>query len=275
MKVTVVTPTYNAEQYIPTLLSNIACIKSIDIEHIVVDGGSSDKTLDVVRKFSSCYNLKWISGKDKGQYDAINKGFAMASNDLIGYQNCDDFYIENGLVSLLRALEDNPDAVGAYGKYVVIDVNEKFLAFPHNIGPYDSEKLRKGNYIFPGAFVARKSQLGDIRFDHNLNFYGDWDWLLQMLATGKSTLYIPSMISTFRLHKASKTSIWSYKDLHAEREYISNKHKLDINKIEVQILATRITQRISTEFKRFTGAYKKEFQSCERILKERNKVNQS
>lgn len=265
--ITIVTPSYNTVQYLPILLRNIAGIKSINIEHIVVDGGSNDGTIDVLKEHSSLYNLRWISGKDAGQYDAINKGFDMASNELVGYQNTDDLYFEDGLLKLITTLNNSPKAVGGYGNYIIIDETGAFRAIPHNTGPFDYGKLRRGNYIFPGSFFVRKSELDGIRFDHSLGFYGDWEWLLQLAITGKHIINVPAVVSAFRIHDCSKTSTWTGKSLSTEWEYISNKHNLNKNIVLADSVVTRVIQRLGTEYKKLTGKHIQEYENYEPFLK--------
>ncbi|UFP95972.1 glycosyltransferase family 2 protein [Gloeobacter morelensis] len=261
MGVTVVTPAYNAVQFLPQLLANLAGLKGVDLEHIVVDGGSNDGTLDLLSRWADRYNLRWISEKDKGQYDAINKGFALATRPLVGYQNVDDFYFPAGLVELARYLEEHPDVTGAYGQYAIVDGAGRFLAYPHNVGDFSPKKLCRGNYIFPGAFIVRRAQLQAIVFDARLNFYGDWDWLLQMALSGRKLAYVPTLVAAFRRHQASKTSTWSAERLQDEWRYICTKHSLDLRAVKFDAFATRLTQRLVTEAKKRTGLHDRDRQA--------------
>lgn len=89
MKISVLTPSYNSGEYIERAIQSVLHQDYDDIEHIVVDGGSSDKTLEILKRYN---HLKWISEKDKGQSDAMNKAFKMATGDIIVYLNADDYF---------------------------------------------------------------------------------------------------------------------------------------------------------------------------------------
>lgn len=92
LKISIVTPTYNSEEYLEKCILSIKNQKYDNYEHIIVDGGSTDGTLDIVKRYEGTYPMKWISEPDEGMYDAINKGFSMASGDIYAWLNSDDFY---------------------------------------------------------------------------------------------------------------------------------------------------------------------------------------
>ena len=91
-KISIVTPTYNSEMYLEKCISSIKNQKYDNYEHIIVDGVSTDGTLDIIKKYEGTYPMRWISEPDEGMYDAINKGFATATGDVYAWLNSDDFY---------------------------------------------------------------------------------------------------------------------------------------------------------------------------------------
>lgn len=91
--ISIVTPTYNSEQYLEDCIQSIMKQRYKDYEHIVVDGGSSDGTIDILKKYENQYPLRWISEKDRGMYDAIRKGFKMARGDIFCWLNSDDMFM--------------------------------------------------------------------------------------------------------------------------------------------------------------------------------------
>lgn len=91
-RISIVTPTFNSEEYLETCILSIRNQHYENLEHIIVDGGSTDSTLEIIRKYELDYPLRWISEPDDGMYDAINKGFSMSSGDILAWLNSDDFY---------------------------------------------------------------------------------------------------------------------------------------------------------------------------------------
>ena len=89
-KILIVTPCYNAERYIEYCIKSIKSQSYTNFEHIIVDGGSTDGTLDIIRKYEGSYNMRWLSEPDDGMYDAITKGFALSSGDIYAWLNSDD-----------------------------------------------------------------------------------------------------------------------------------------------------------------------------------------
>lgn len=104
--ISIITPVYNGEKYIEACIKVIIDQNCPDVEHIIVDGASTDKTVDIIKLYADIYpHIRWISEKDKGQSDAMNKGIAMAKGEIISFLNVDDFYQPN---VLNRALEIFP-----------------------------------------------------------------------------------------------------------------------------------------------------------------------
>ena len=120
MKISIITITFKAEATLEKTLNSVLNQSYKNIEHIIVDGGSKDKTLDICKKFT--HISKIISEKDKGVYDAFNKGLKLASGDVIGFLNADDFfYSENSVQEIVNAFDSNTDCI--YGNLEYINSN--------------------------------------------------------------------------------------------------------------------------------------------------------
>lgn len=106
--ITVITPVYNGEQYIESCLRSVIQQNCSDVEHLIVDGGSSDRTIDLVKRYAENYpHIRWISEKDKGQSDAMNKGVRFAKGEILGFLNVDDYYepdVLNQVVEIFKSL---------------------------------------------------------------------------------------------------------------------------------------------------------------------------
>lgn len=105
-KFSIVTACYNSEKYIEECILSIKSQRYTNYEHIIVDGGSKDGTLDIIRKYEGSYPMKWISEPDQGMYDAICKGFRMATGDIYSWLNSDDIYMPWTLSTVAKAMDD-------------------------------------------------------------------------------------------------------------------------------------------------------------------------
>ena len=126
--VTIVTPSYNQGRFIRATIESVLSQDYGAIEYIVMDGGSTDNTAAVVREYSS--RLKWISEKDRGQSDAINKGFRMAKGEIVSWLNSDDFILPGAVSLAVKAFERQPEIMAVYGEGYLIDENEKINKHP-------------------------------------------------------------------------------------------------------------------------------------------------
>ena len=145
MKISVITATYNSEKTLRDTLDSILAQTYADIESIIVDGASKDGTMDIVREYEPRFEgrMHWVSEPDKGIYDAMNKGIKMASGDVIGVLNSDDFYHDERVVEdIANAFEQkNVDCV--YGNLVFIDEKNKDIIL----------RIWKGSQHECGAFL--------------------------------------------------------------------------------------------------------------------------
>ena len=105
MKISILTPSFNSAQYIERAIKSVMDQNYDDWEHIVVDGGSNDGTVEILKKYT---HIKWISEPDRGQSDAMNKAFAMSRGDIIGYLNADDTYEPNIFKIIVEYFNNNP-----------------------------------------------------------------------------------------------------------------------------------------------------------------------
>ena len=223
--VSIVTPVRNGLPYLPDLLRSVREQDYPRIEHVVVDGGSTDGTLDVLR---ASPGITWVSQADTGMYEAINRGFALASGDVLAYQNSDDRYAGPSAVSCaLRRLAEHPEADGVYGRFRCIDSEGRAIARSESRPPaFDLRRLRHYNCVPPHALFVRARTVKEAGhwLDPSLRFAGDWDWVLGMALADRRFLSVPDLFSEFRLHRRSLTSRLPWREKAAEWRRICRRH---------------------------------------------------
>src|ERR1700694_3043502 len=113
-RITVVTPSFNQAAYLADAIESVLSQCYPDLEYLVLDGGSTDGSIDILRRYDS--RLSWTTQADEGQSDAINKGFRRATGEIVTFLNSDDYYFPGALEAVARAFTDNPDAGVVYGR---------------------------------------------------------------------------------------------------------------------------------------------------------------
>ena len=210
MKISIITATYNSAGTVRDTLETIAAQQHPDIEHIIVDGRSSDKTLDIVRSFPHVARV--ISEKDKGIYDAMNKGIGLTTGEVIGILNSDDMYTdERVLADVAKAFED-PRVMTVYAdlQYVHPDNTKKILRTWHS-GLYRRKSFYYGWMPPHPTFFVRRSVYDRAGlFDTTLRSAADYELMLRLLLKhGLTAHYIPRVIVRMRAGGMSNASLWN------------------------------------------------------------------
>jgi glycosyltransferase involved in cell wall biosynthesis len=212
VKLSIVTPSFNGRRYLEeTSRSILSQAGDFDLEWIVVDGGSTDGTVEFLRSLGSEPRVRWISENDRGQSDAINKGLATAAGDVVAWLNTDDLYTPGALAAVADALARNPGAHWLVGRYEIIDsagrvirpavarYKERFLR------RYTYRALLRENFISqPAVFWRREfgERVGPL--DESLHYTMDYDLWLRM-GRESPPLFMDRVLARFRLHESSKT----------------------------------------------------------------------
>ncbi len=200
--VTIVTPSYNQARFLEQTMRSVLEQDYLNIEYMVVDGGSTDGSVDIIKKYSN--RLKWwVSEKDNGQAEAINKGFARANGEIIAWVNSDDYYMPGTVSSAVKALSDHPEAGFVYGKVQVVDKDEKILN-KLSYGNWGLKDLLSFHIIGQPAVFMRRDLLEKVGYldqtyhcllDHHL-------WI--RLAEQSGMAYIPSLWASAHYHEDCK-----------------------------------------------------------------------
>lgn len=202
MKISIITATWNRADTIRSTIESILSQEHQEWEHIIVDGASSDNTLDIVEEYRPQYagRLKLISEPDKGIYDAMNKGLKLAEGDIIGLLNSDDFFAdEHTLERIVGAMTPDIDAV--YGDCDIVDFDDVSHVTRHYLNSgFRRWKMRLGYMPSHPTFYCRHEvfdRFGD--FDTSFRIAADFDWLLRSIYVGNIKLrYIPERQTIMR-----------------------------------------------------------------------------
>ncbi len=208
MKISIITASFNSAATIRDTLKSIACQDHPDIEHIIVDGGSTDGTLDIVDDFP--HVAKLISGKDDGIYDAMNKGISVATGQVIGILNSDDVYTDATVLSTVAATFADPAVMTAYADLQYVDANDQHKILRNwRSGPFKRE-----NFYFgwmpphPTFFVRREVYARAGVFNLGLRSAADYELMLRVLVKLEmTTRYIPRVIVKMRSGGMSNASL--------------------------------------------------------------------
>lgn len=212
MKISVITVCYNSVNTLQDTLESVLGQTYDDMEHIIVDGNSSDGTVELIRRYEIRYQgkLRWISEADGGIYGAMNKGIALAKGDVIGFLNADDYYQDNQvLADIADALSDNLiDAVFANLAYIN---EEREVVRTWKGSPYVSGAFQKGWNPAHPTFYCRKSIFDKMGiFDTSISSAADFELMLRFIEKERiSTKYLNRNMVYMRIGGSSTLGLHS------------------------------------------------------------------
>lgn len=237
MKFTIVTPSYNSEKYISETIESVLSQKGdFEIEYIIMDGGSTDKTVEIIKKYeeklkndcweTKCKNIsfRWFSEKDKGMYDAINKGFAKATGDIYAWINSDDIYLSGAFEAIHKSLEKYSEIKWIKG--ITSTSNKDSIIYDYGICYlYNQKWIRDGIYGRSAYFIQQDStfwkkelwkKIGGI--NNGFKLAGDY-YLWTKFAEHEKLYSLKVSVSSFRKRNEQLSS--SIEDYQKEQEKIS------------------------------------------------------
>lgn len=205
--ISIVIPSYNQGQYIEETIRSVLDQNYPRLELFVIDGGSTDNTLDVIGDYEQ-HLTAWVSEADDGQAHAINKGFSMASGDILAWLNSDDVFLGSCLWKVVRSFVRNPDLDVIYGHRIIIDDKGrdvgKWIMPAHRDSILSYADFVPQETLFWRSQIWRKAGAG---LDENFQFALDWDLLLRFVAAGARFERINSFTGGFRRHASQKTLV--------------------------------------------------------------------
>ena len=217
MKISIITATYNSAATVRDTLNAVRSQDHADIEHIIIDGMSADDTLTIVSGFP--HVAKVVSEKDKGIYDAMNKGIGLATGDIIGILNSDDIYIDHTVLSAIAQIFADPAVMTVYADLQYIDAGDtNRIRRTWVAGPFKKKNFYYGWMPPHPTFFVRKEvyrQAG--LFSTDLRSAADYELMLRILLKyGFSVSYLPRVIVKMRMGGMSNASL--YNRLRANKE---------------------------------------------------------
>ncbi len=199
MRISIITVCYNSEKTIEDTIKSIVEQNYLDLEYIIVDGGSDDKTLDIVEKYKNSVT-KVISESDNGIYDAMNKGIDMSTGDVVGILNSDDFYYHKDVLREVSAIFKERDVDAVYGDIIYVDrekINKKVRFW--RAGEYVKEKLKNGWIMpHPAFFVKRDVYKKYGKFNLDFRIAADYELMLRFLLKNINISYIKKTLVCMR-----------------------------------------------------------------------------
>lgn len=216
VKISIITVTYNSGETLRDTIESVLSQSYPDFEHIIVDGESKDNTVNIIREYEPKYKgrLKWISEPDKGIYDAMNKGIKMATGEIIGILNSDDFFTSNDILSKIVSNLNDADAIYGDVHYVNNNDLKKSVRY-YSSANFTREKMKMGFMPAHPSFYCKKKIFDKVGlYDTSFRIAADFDFLLRAIYIHNiKTSYLPYDFVTMRTGGASTNGFKSHKKI--------------------------------------------------------------
>jgi len=203
--VSVITPSYNQAEFLEEAILSVQKQTYPRVEHIVVDGASTDGSVQILKKYSA--TMRWISEPDNGETEAINKGLQLARGDIMSVLSADNTYLSDAVSTVVSVFEKNPEVILMYGDYNVIDAGGSLLRTCRAPDFNFAEFVRRGSsYICEATAFFRRAVVDEIGlWDISVRYAMDYDYWLH-IASHYQVLHVPAILANFRAHTGSVTA---------------------------------------------------------------------
>lgn len=211
MKISIITATYNSAKTLEVCLNSVLNQSYKDIEYVIIDGNSKDETLDLIKsKAENNSNIVWLSENDKGIYDALNKGIAKATGDVIGFVHSDDFLADNFIIEKIANIFEAKKVDGVYGDlhYVRFDQVDSIVR------NWKSQEFKKSLLnrgwmpAHPTLFLKKNLYIENGDFNLNYRIAADYDFILRIFKRSEYKFhYLSETITKMRVGGASNRSL--------------------------------------------------------------------
>jgi glycosyltransferase involved in cell wall biosynthesis len=206
-KINIVTPSYNQGQFLEETIRSVLLQNYPNLEYIIIDGGSTDNSIEIIKKYDTWINY-WVSEKDNGMAEALNKAFARSTGDLIGWQNSDDYYGPGSFWACAQVAIESPSYDIYHGRTYFIDMNRQITG-EISSGEFDLVE-RAGSFPLVGLpnqsmFIRRTIFVNQPFVDESYKCGMDTEMVARLLLSGCTTKYVSGINSFYRIHSAAKT----------------------------------------------------------------------
>jgi len=211
LKISIITISYNSSNTIKETIDSVLSQDYDDIEYIIIDGKSTDDTIEIIRSYGDKISYL-ISEQDDGLYDAMNKGIRAATGDVIGILNSDDFYYTNHVISDVAEVFIFNNIESVYGDLLYVDtIDTDNIRRYWKSGDFDLKKMRKGWTIPHPTFFVKKEIYNKFGlYSISLKSASDYEMILRLLYKNKiSVSYLPKIMVKMRIGGISNYSIWN------------------------------------------------------------------
>ena len=208
--ISIVTPSRNQVRFIGEALQSVQLQSYANCEHLVIDGMSTDGTVDLLRGLTANgehQNVLWVSERDSGQSEALNKGFRQAKGEIIGWLNSDDRYRVGCFEHIVKAFEDNPRVDVFYGDYLIVNESGELLQIRREI-EFNEFILQYHRILYiptTATFFRRRVFEENNWLDEKFQYAMDLEFFIRLSARGYRFKHIPQFLADFRLQANSKT----------------------------------------------------------------------
>ncbi|MFB6185582.1 MAG: glycosyltransferase family 2 protein [Halobacteriaceae archaeon] len=202
----IVTPSYNHAQYLEQTIESVKAQGTEDVEHIVVDGDSTDGTTDLLRRHEDDYELRWVSEPDRGQTHALNKGIRMAEGEYLGWQNADDYYLPGAFDVVRSTLQRRPDVDMVYGDLHIVDADGSRSDTRHFTRPSRLVQRYLGNFMANQSAFIKTEFFDDVGpFNEGFEYAMDVELFWKLLNYGGEYVHVPEYLAAIRIHDDMKS----------------------------------------------------------------------
>lgn len=247
MKISIITVTYNSGKTLADTIKSVLLQTYTDFEYIIIDGASTDNTIDIIKQYEPSFNgkLKWISEPDKGLYDAMNKGINISTGDIIGTLNSDDFFTTNNILETINSeFTKNKQIDAIYGDVHFVNPGNLKKCIRYYSSKRFTRKLMILGFMpaHPSFYLKREYFSNNGLYKTTYKIAADFEFLLRCIYKNKiKANYIPVDMVTMRTGGASTSGIKSHKLIMKEHLRAFKENKIYTNRF---LLSLRFLYKI-------------------------------